>query len=161
MNAEIARRDWISYINPAVAAKIERSLANAVLLATKGLKPESNEMDVLGNLAWLHIQHRDALAEIRGDCKQLEILLVPPLSRPIFLFSDEGACTCAIRPSCPLRRTTRLATGCNERSSQMATPHAPESRSPHASTGGVPAARSAGGRPVATRPASENGEASN
>ncbi len=91
VNAEIARRDWISYINPAVAAKIERSLANAVLLATKGLKPESNEMDVLGNLAWLHIQHRDALAEIRGDCKQLEILLVPPLSRPIFLFSDEGA----------------------------------------------------------------------
>ena len=91
VNAEIARRDWISYINPAVDAQIERSLANAVLLATKGLKPEPNEMDILGNLACLHIQHGAALAEIRGDCKQLEILLVPPLSRPVFLFSDEGA----------------------------------------------------------------------
>ena len=101
MNAEIARRDWISYISPVVSTKIERSLANAVLLATKGLNPEPNEMDVLGMLARLHIQHGDALAKIPGDYKQLEILIVPPINRPIFLFSDEGALYVCDRPLMP------------------------------------------------------------
>ena len=42
LKAEIARRDWITYINPLVVVEIERGLANAVLLATKGMKPQPN-----------------------------------------------------------------------------------------------------------------------
>ncbi len=94
VNAEIKRRDWINYANPVVGrhGKVERSLADAVLLATKGHDPEPNEIEVLAQLVGLAYidRNRGALESIRGDYKQLEIVLPAPISRRVFLFSDEG-----------------------------------------------------------------------
>lgn len=92
VEAEIAKRDWITYTNPirGIVVEIERSLANAVLLATKGMEPEPNEMDVLSLLADFHIEYKDVLARAKGEYKTLEIILRPPMNRRMFLFSDEG-----------------------------------------------------------------------
>jgi hypothetical protein len=103
VKAEIARRDWIIYTNltKRIMVGIERSLANDVLLKTKGMAPEPNEMDVLSLLADFHVEYQDKLAQIDGDYKSAEVFLRPPMSRRMFLFSDEGrryACDTPIIP---------------------------------------------------------------
>jgi hypothetical protein len=88
----IGSRDWLEYIASGLTVAIERSLANAMLLATKGQVPEPNEMDVLQGLAAYHVcqPYKDKLAKIVGDYKQLEVLL-PQLKRRIYLFVDVDA----------------------------------------------------------------------
>jgi|WetSurMetagenome_2_1015567.scaffolds.fasta_scaffold1744322_1 hypothetical protein len=86
---EVARRDWLIYTNLTSTVQIERSLANHILRATKGMKPEPNEMDVLAALAGFHWQYQDRLAEIREDYKQVEVFLPALRKRAIHLFVDD------------------------------------------------------------------------
>jgi hypothetical protein len=83
--AEINRRDWISYVNPVTgrSGKVERRLADTVLLATKGRQPEPNEIEVLAMLVGLaHTEpYRSAFAGVRGDYKQLEMVWLQPPQR--------------------------------------------------------------------------------